>query len=46
LLVVEEPQSDVLEGFDDWEAYDPERDEAPADYGFPGSCTGEDEEGA
>ena len=43
--MVEDPQSDALEGFHDWEKYDAARDEAPADYGFAESCTGEDEEG-
>ena len=42
--MAEDSQSDALEGFDDWEEYDPVRDEAPADYGFAESCTGEHEE--
>ena len=45
--MVEDAQTEAkaLEGFDEWEEYDPEVDEAPADYGFDGSCTGDAEEG-
>ena len=41
---VEEEGADALEGFDEWEEFDPDRDEAPADYGFADDCTGEGED--
>jgi hypothetical protein len=42
-MVENESIPDPLEGFSEWEAFDP-ADVAPPDYGFEGSCTGETEE--